>query len=131
VNPYTQEIRNLVESINQAWKQGLTTQLREFFHPDIVIVGPGFQEIVRGQAACIESYREFSTNAKVHDYIESDFKIEVWDDTAVCTYAWTMTYERAGERSRETGTDQFVFSRQHGKWLVVWRYIYFEPAKTA
>jgi uncharacterized protein (TIGR02246 family) len=129
MNPDTEEIGRLVRNINEAWKQGRAEQLHDFFHRDIVMVGPGYQELLRGRAACVESYREFGANAKVHDHTESEMKINVWGGTAVCTYKWVMTYERAGERSRETGTDQFVFTREQGKWLAVYRYIYFEPAK--
>ena len=129
MNSHNKEIERLIRDINQAWKSGHAEQLHNFFHPDIVMAGPGFQELVRGRDACVESYREFAANAKVHEHIESDFKIGVWSDTAVCTYAWSMTYERAGEQSREKGTDQFVFGREGDKWLAVYRYIYFEPVK--
>jgi ketosteroid isomerase-like protein len=94
------------------------------------MVSPGFQEMLRGRVACVESYREFAANAKVHDYTESDLKIAVWGDTAVCTYAWSMTYQRDGEQSREAGTDQFVLSREGKKWLAVYRYIHFAPTET-
>ena len=129
MNSHSEEIGRLIQKINQAWKSGGADQLIDFFHPDMVIVGPGFQELGRGRDVCIESYREFAANAKVIDYTESDLKIGVWGDTAVCTYAWSMTYERDGKQSRDTGTDQFVFSRQGGKWLAVYGYIYFEPTK--
>jgi uncharacterized protein (TIGR02246 family) len=125
MNPDTEQIRTLVEDINKAWRLGRVDQLHEFFHPDMVIVGPGYQEACRGRFACVESYREFAANARVHEYTESDFKIGVWDETAVCTYAWIMTYERGGKQSRETGTDQFVFSRRSGRWVALWRYINF------
>ncbi len=131
MNSQSETIGRLIQDINKAWKSGRSDQLHDFFHADMVIVGPGFRELVRGRAACVESYREFAANAKVHDYTESDFKISMWGDTAVCSYAWSMTYERAGEQSRETGTDQFVFCRQGDTWLAVYRYIYFEPAKTS
>jgi uncharacterized protein (TIGR02246 family) len=129
MNLHHEEIGRLIRHLNEAWKSGRTDQLNDLFHTDMVMVGPGFQELVRGRAACVESYREFAANAKVHDYTESDFKIGVWGDAAICTYSWSMTYERAGEQSRETGTDQFVLSRQADKWLIVYRYIYFEPTK--
>ena len=129
MNSHNEEIGRLIRDINLAWKSGRTDRLHNFFHPGMVMVGPGFQELVRGRDACVESYREFGANAKVYEFTESDFKIGVWGDTADCTYAWSMTYERAGRKSHEVGTDQFVFSRQGDKWLVVYRYIHFEPTK--
>ena len=36
--------------------------------------------------------------------------------------------ERGGKRSRGTGPDQFVFGRENGKWLALWRYVHSESA---
>jgi ketosteroid isomerase-like protein len=103
MNPDTEEIGRLVRNINEAWKQGRAEQLHDFFHRDIVMVGPGYQELLRGRAACVESYREFGANAKVHDHTESEMKINVWGGTAVCTYKWVMTYERAANAAARRG----------------------------
>jgi len=32
-----------------------------------------------------------------------------------------MVYERSGERSRATGRDLWVFVRQGGEWVAIWR----------
>jgi len=124
-----EEICQLVQRINQAWRTGHPEQLEEFFHPDMVITGPGYQVMGRGRTACIDSYRQFAATATIHEYSESNFKTEVWGDTAVCTYTWTIDYETAGRRSRETGTDQFVFGRQASQWLALWRCVNLGPVK--
>lgn len=119
----TKKICNLMKDINQAWRAGQTERLHDYFHPDMVIAGPDYQEVYCGKDACVESYGEFIRSSIIHKYIESGFKANIWENTAVCTYRWTMTYERKGVRSSETGTDQFVFTRNGPKWLAVWRYI--------
>jgi hypothetical protein len=128
MNSTVEQIRILIERINRAWQTGHTDQLRDLFHHEMVIVGPCFQPLCRGREACVESYREFVANATVHEYCASDLKIETWGSTAVGTYAWSMTYEKVGERSRETGTDQFVFGQEEERWLALWRYVHFDPA---
>jgi len=122
------EVRKVVERINKAWQQKKFAGLGECFHEDVVIVGPGYAEFGRGRDQCLESYREFATNAAVLSYAESAHSLRVWETAAVYTYAWKMTYKREKGPRQESGSDQLVFqSGPHG-WQLIWRYIYFAPA---
>ena len=80
------------------------------------------------QKACAESYREFASNAAVIDYSESEHKLREWQDTAVYTFSWQMTYAREQGPKRESGTDQLVLGRHGTDWRVLFRYIYFTPS---
>ena len=42
--------------------------LNQYFHEDMVIRGPDFQELCRGKAACVKSYQEFLVQATIKDY---------------------------------------------------------------
>lgn len=122
-------LRRALDTINSAWTTADVAALRSLFHADMVIVGSGYQQFASGRDACIESYREFSTNAKVLAYEASEPMIQVCADTAVCSYSWTMTWQRTGDPVSDVGTDQFVFTRLGNQWLAVYRLILFQPSQ--
>jgi len=123
------DLREVIAKIDAAWRLKKFDGLDECFHEDAVIVGPGYVEFGRGRAKCAESYREFATNAAVLAYHESGHTLRIWETTAVHTFAWEMTYQRDQGPKHETGTDQLVFQLNSAGWQLVWRYIYFEPAR--
>jgi uncharacterized protein (TIGR02246 family) len=120
-------IRHIIQEINTAWRSGHTTDLNRYFHADMVIVGPGYQEFGRGREACVRSYEDFIRSAVIHECTESEPAIHVWGDTAVASYSWKMTYEQKGTVSREHGHDQVVFTREPDGWKAVWRMVTFAP----
>ena len=121
-------VRAVIRRINAAWREKEFDGLEECFHPDALILGPGYRVMARGRTACVDSYREFANDAGVLDYSEADHAVYVWGIVAVSTYSWTITYERGGNRSTEAGTDQFVCALFSDQWLVVSRAIMFQAA---
>jgi len=120
------EVRALLGRISGAWQQGHWQELGEYFHENMVIRGPELQEMgSKGRDASVASYREFMSQAAVHELKESDPKIDVWGNTAVASYGWEIKYEMGGLTHHEFGRDLFVFSRESGKWLAVWRAVFF------
>lgn len=124
------ELRRVLDAINAAWTSADVSGLGSLFHPDMVIVGPGYRRFTSGREACVESYREFSSNAEVLAYDASEPAIQVWADTAVCSYSWSMTWRRDGDPVSEAGTDQFVFARVDSRWLAIYRLVLFESSRT-
>jgi uncharacterized protein (TIGR02246 family) len=122
------DVRQVLERINDAWRSGQLDQLADCFHPDMVIVGPGNQELARGRDACVASYGAFLRDCSVRAYRESGLSVREWGNVAVATYAWEMDYEQGGRLQREAGTDLFVFERQGEGWRAVWRAVTFSPA---
>ena len=116
-----EEVRQIMANISRAWRNGRVHELDAYFHECMVIKGPGMREAARGKAACVESYREFLKQAKIEDYQESDLAVDIWNTTAIATYAWKMTYELAEKQYRESGHDTFAFTKDNGRWLAVWR----------
>lgn len=120
-----QAIRAVLERIEAAWRRNDFDGLEDCFDRKAVIVGPGYVTYAAGRAACVESYREFASNADVLEYQESDRKLRQWRHTAICTLSWTMTYQRDGGAQHDSGTDQLVLERQDDRWRVVYRHIQF------
>jgi len=121
-----EEIRQLLERINNAWLKGPPEQipavLGECFDDRMVVKGPGFQALGSGgKDGCVQSYVDFVRQAAIKECTLSKPDIDVAGDTAVATYSWQMTYALNGEEYRESGVDLFVFAKSAGRWLAVWR----------
>ena len=59
---------------------------------------------VRGLAACIDSYRDFTIEANVLRFEELAPAIDVSGDTAVASYDFEITYELGGTWTTDAAT---------------------------
>ena len=59
-------------------------------------------------------------NPVVHQYGESDHQVDVVGDTANSSFTYEMVYDSSGKRTRTTGRDLWIFSRQVDEWIAVW-----------
>jgi hypothetical protein len=114
-------VARVLQSINDCWLKGKLQELARYLHNDMVMVFPGFAGRVEGASAVIAGYEDFCTNARVHEYDEQDLQIEVCGGTAVASSVFQMVFEREGLKYSSTGRDLFVFSKEAGAWLAVWR----------
>ncbi len=115
------EVAAALARINRAWLDRRPADLGPLFHPALTMVLPGFSGRVEGREANVAGFADFCTHATIHEYREQDSQIDVYGDTAVASFAYEMVYERSGQLYRATGRDLWVFARQHGTWLAVWR----------
>jgi len=120
-------VRAAFHAINNAWLQRRAQDMREHLHPDVVMVQPGFESLLRGREACIASYAEFRAGATLYAYTATEPKVEVIGNTAVAWHRWTMRYEWEAQSIDEGGHEVFVFERVEGAWLAVWRTLTVEP----
>lgn len=115
------EVWTLLQAMNRAWLAGEFEGFERFFHPDVVIIAPGFQERSEGRVECVASYQEFAELAEIHDYQEIDPQIDVTGSTAVVSYTFDINYTLEDEENRDIGQDLFVLTREDGAWRIVWR----------
>ena len=121
--PAQEDLWQLVKEINDSWVLGRPANLENYFHKEIVFVAPGFSQRIEGRAACIESFRDFCTNAKVREFKPVDPSVDICEQTSISTYSFTVEYELNNESFNESGRDVWVFFRDKDKWLAVWRTI--------
>jgi len=124
------EIKQVIERINRAWREGRFDEIGPCFHSRAVIVPPGFGGRVEGARACVKSYRDFTAAAKIQKCEERDFAVDTWGDTAVVSYRFEISYDMQGRRYDETGRDLMVLSRRDGRWRVVWRTLLSSPGQS-
>jgi len=115
------EIQQLIQRLNDAWAKGNPRELANFFREDIVMINPDFSQRTEGREACVASYEGFCKEAAILDLKIGEPVIDVFNDTAIASYSWEIAYEMGGERFNDTGRDIFLFVREDGKWLAVWR----------
>jgi hypothetical protein len=119
------QVRQTLDAINQAWRERRFDVLTGLLDENIVMKGPDLKEYARGRQAFVQSYVQFMAQSNVIEYAESNHAVDTWDDIAVATYDWAMTYEQKGETKTEKGHDMFVFTRSGSEWLAVFRLILF------
>ena len=90
-------------------------------HPGIVMVLPGFAGRVQGREHFLAGFRDFTDNARIHEFHEHDQQTDVAGEVAVVTFRYDMVYERSGSRYRVTGRDLWIFQQQDRTWIAVWR----------
>jgi hypothetical protein len=117
------EIRGVLSRLTAAWREGRFDELEDILHQSVVFLEPDFRGRIEGKTACVDSFRQFMSAAKVIDYAERDVVIDVWGATGIATYGFEMTWEKEGKSYRDAGHDIFVFAREESRWQVVWRTI--------
>ncbi len=115
------EIRGVLSRLTASWREERFDELEDILHQSVVFVEPGFRGRIEGKTACVDSFRQFMSAAKVVDYVERDVVIDVWGTTAIATYGFEMTWEKDGKSYRDAGHDVLVFAREESRWQVVWR----------
>ena len=112
-----------MKQINRAWIDNELIELERLFHEEIVFSSPQGEPLAKGREACIDSYAQFMSQAKVLEVTLEDAEVDVFGSTAVAVYGYDMTWEMNGERFQEPGRDLFVFNHDENRWVAVWRTI--------
>lgn len=87
----------------------------------MVTVFPGLAGRAEGRDACVQSYEDFRRQATLHDFQESEMSIDLFGNVSIATYRYEIAYEMKGQSFHDKGGDLFVFVRESGRWLAVWR----------
>lgn len=122
------QLAQITSEINAAWVAGDIERATDHFHPRVVVVARGAAQRVEGRDACLQSYRDFTAHAVVHELTTGDPHIDLFGETAIVITPFRIDYEMNGVRSVERGRDVFVFARAGGRWVAVWRTLFADPA---
>ena len=115
-----EEVRSLLAELNACWLEGRPGDIAPFLHEDVVLVPPGFSGTVRGREAMLDGFRDFSLQALVLEYEETEHRADVVAETAVASYRFRMKYRRGGEWIAR-GRDVWVLVKGEQGWRAVWR----------
>ena len=84
--------------------------------------------VARGRRGHGADFVDYCREVTTHAFAVREHTVHVFGDTAIVTYAFEVTYEAAGQTSRETGAERLVFARRRGEWQAVWRLQTLAPA---
>lgn len=115
------ELWDAVVASNRAWFEGRPRDVAPLFHADAVLVFLAADHRIEGRDAIVDSYVEYTQRAKTHAFEEQEHTVDVFGDTAIVNYGFSVRYEVAGEVKDDEGQEVLVFVRREGAWGVVWR----------
>ena len=98
---------------------GKVDRLLAHFHPGVVGFSSTCQDRIAGRSAMkgtFDYYRHASGRMK---YAVSKPRVQVFDDTAVATFYWTVELGAGRPRHTIRGRGSHVFVEQRGKWWIV------------
>ena len=117
------EIWDLIRRSNRAWLAGAAHEVGSLFDEEAVVIAPGLTGRLQGREAIVRSYEEYVHHARTHAFEELEHQIDLFGDTAVATYRFTVRYTLNGEDEEhdEAGQEVLVFRRGPAGWKVIWR----------
>ena len=118
-----QAVELLLKNINGVWKRGNFRELEKYFHINMVIEGPELQGRKEGRDQCVQHHEDFNQSVKFISSNESDYKIDVWGDTAIASYRFEVQFEADGHVRKESGHELYAFYREASDWKAVWNSI--------
>jgi hypothetical protein len=116
------QIETIVREMTAAWLEGRFDDLGRVFHDNVVAVAPpeSGSRIV-GRERMVDSFRQFTAQAKVHEFHTLAVDVEVFETTAIAMLRFQIKYEMSGQVYEDRGADLLVFARENEIWQVVWR----------
>lgn len=115
------EVIEAVKKLNEAWLARRFDELKNFFHPDVVVAHPRFLRRTNGRDALIASYIDFVAQAKIEVFETGEPQVDLTNDVAITVLPWRMKYQFETEQYDESGWDLMVWNRISDAWVVVWR----------
>ncbi|MDX1585619.1 MAG: nuclear transport factor 2 family protein [Balneolaceae bacterium] len=115
------DIEQLVNRLNDDWLNDRIENLSRYFHKQVVMIQPGTHKKVIGREEMIDSYREFAEEADVSDFRIRDLRIDVFGETAIVLYTFSIKYRVETTQYDENGLEILVLNLHNGHWQIVWR----------
>lgn len=110
-----------IKAMNRCWTQGWhEEEFRQYIHPDAVAIVPTTPGRLEGLDAYVAGWRGFCEAAVIHEWRETDHKVQVYSGgkSAVVTYFFTITFAAGKEKVTMQGRDMFFLVKEGRRWLV-------------
>jgi len=109
-------------AMNRSWTCGDLSELQKldnYFHETMVAITPTDKYRLEGKEACVAGWMAFAQSTNIHFWKEIDPKIQVYDNVAVVTYYFEMSFDMGGQTINMSGRDMFTLIHESGKWWIV------------
>lgn len=115
------DLKQLLRDLNQAWIDQRYDDLSNYFDERVVMLPPGTGEPIVGVESLVESYRQFSAAATIHDLRMEEITIYEHQSMAMAHVKFDIDYEIDDSQFRESGLDICALSTAGAEPRVVWR----------
>ncbi|MEM1001047.1 MAG: nuclear transport factor 2 family protein [Bacteroidota bacterium] len=114
-------IESLIETFNTGWTQGEFEAVESILHEDVVFIAPDLVTEIIGKQACLQTIKEYTSNADTLLFEIKNQKINTWLQTAIISIDYLIEYLMKGKKYREMGKEFWTLSREKDGWKMVWR----------
>jgi len=117
----SEQILTTVLAMNRCWTAGWNEPaFRQYIHAGAVAIVPASPGRLEGQDAYVAGWREFCEAAVIHEWRETDHKVEIYagGKCAVVTYLFTITFVMGGQKQTMRGRDMLFMVKEGRRWLV-------------
>ena len=114
-----QAILRIEHEMVREFNAGRIARLLRHFHPGIVGFSSTRQERIAGKAAVKKTFNFYHQASSHMKYRIAQPKVQVFGDTAVATFYWTVELGRGRPRHIIRGRGTHVFVAERGRWGIV------------
>ena len=118
-DPSAQAVWQTLRALNDTWTKGNPQELADYFHERMVAITATDRERLLGRDACLASWAGFTRAAQIHHWKELEPRIQLYDNTAIVTYYFDMSFTMNNQKVMLGGRDMFVFVKEGNKWWAV------------
>jgi ketosteroid isomerase-like protein len=115
----TQAILAIEKAMARDFNAGKIEQLLGHFHPRVVGFSSTKQERITGRAAMRRTFHYYHQASSRMKYEIAKPLVQVFDDTAIATFYWTVELGVGRPRHVIRGRGSHVFAHKDGKWQIV------------
>jgi ketosteroid isomerase-like protein len=115
------DVITTIRAMNRSWTGGWNEEeFRRYIHPGAVAIVPTTPGRLEGQDAYVAGWREFCESAIIHEWRETDHKVQIYagGKSAVATYFFSITFAIGGQKQIMNGRDMFFLVKEGRRWLV-------------
>ena len=116
-----EQIVGVIKSLSLAWREKQFDRLGPVFAEAVVFQDSEGHRLVEGKTACIQSYRDFMSVAKVLAYDEEEPDLIPFAGFVMANYGWRIDYEMNGTNFHDEGGDWLALEKQDAGWRINWR----------
>jgi ketosteroid isomerase-like protein len=117
----TADILATLHAMNRCWTAGWNEEeFRSYIHPDAVAIVPTTPGRLEGREAYVAGWREFAEAAVVHEWKETDHKVQLYagGKCAVVTNFFSITFAMGTVKQTMQGRDMYFLVKEGRRWLV-------------
>lgn len=122
MNKIQEQLWHTIKEMNRKWTvENKPDELKNYFHESMVAIVPTNIKIIEWGVNCVEGWKNFAENAKIHSWKEIEPKVQVyWENKfAIVTYYFEIIFEMSGQKINMKGRDMFSLINENWKWLIV------------